>query len=170
MAMPPDVALAETGPVFMDAVLRPHRSLPPRGFNILMLVLGVVSFGYGILFVIIGAWPVFCFFGLDVALIWLAFRLNYRSARQHERVVLVEDRLTVERVGVYGERRLWRFQPYWLRVIFEERGEDENRLLIASHGRSLMLGRFLGPAQRREFAERLKEALARWQEHWRAAG
>lgn len=154
-------------PVFLDAVLRPHRSLPPRGFNILMLVLGLVSFAYGALFVIIGAWPVFCFFGLDIALIWLAFRLNYRSARQHERVVLAEDTLTVERIGIYGERRRWRFQPYWLRVVFEERDADWNRLAIASHGKSLVLGSFLGPEQRREFALRLKDALARWREHWR---
>lgn len=164
--MPPDATIDP--PVFLDAVLRPHRSLPPRGFNILMAVVGVISFGYGMVFVMMGAWPVIGFFGLDVFLIWLAFRLNYRSARRHERVVLLEDRLTVERVGVYGERREWRFQPYWLRVIFVEEDEDTNRLAIASHGNSLTLGSFLGPAQRRDFAGTLTDALARWREHWRA--
>jgi uncharacterized membrane protein len=152
--------------VFLDAVLRPHRSLPASGFNILMAVLGAVSFVAGTVFWLIGAWPVMGFFGLDVALIYLAFRLNYRSARQTERVRLVEDALTVERVGVRGDRRRWRFQPYWLRVVFEETDEDRNRLYIASHGRSLVLGAFLGAGERRVFAGRLKDGLASWRAHW----
>jgi uncharacterized membrane protein len=168
--MDPAGPAAAPAPVFLDAVLRPHRSLPKRGFNILMLLLGLVSFAYGIVFVLlIGAWPVFGFFGLDVLLVYIAFRRNYRSARQHERVQLFEDRLTVERVGVYGQRREWRFQPYWLRVVFEEYDEYENRLLITSHGHSLILGKFLPPQQRREFAGRLTDALARWRKHWQPA-
>jgi uncharacterized membrane protein len=162
-------APVEDAPVFLDAVLTPHRSLSPRGFAILMATLAGVSFVAGTVFWLIGAWPVIGFFGLDVALIYLAFRLNYRSARQIERVRLVEDALTVERVGVRGDRRNWRFQPYWLRVVFEETDEDRNRLYIASHGRSLVLGAFLGAGERRVFAERLKRALASWRAHWSPA-
>jgi uncharacterized membrane protein len=154
-------------PVFLDAVLQPYRSLPPAGFAALMAVLGGVSFVVGTIFFLIGAWPVVGFFGLDVALIYIAFRLNYRSARQTEHVRLVEDALTVERVGVRGERRRWRFQPYWLRVVFEEKDEDTNRLYIASHGSSLVLGAFLGAGERRHFADRLTAAMARWRQHWR---
>jgi uncharacterized membrane protein len=154
-------------PVFLDAELAPHRSLPPRGFNILMAALGGVSFAYGLFFLALGAWPVFGFLGLDVFLVWLAFRVNYRSARQRERVRLGLDSLLVERIGVRGERREWRFQPYWLRVVFEEKDEETNRLLVTSHGRSLALATFLGPRQRREFATRLQEALGRWRRHFR---
>jgi uncharacterized membrane protein len=152
-------------PVFLDAVLAPHRSLPRRGFNILMLILGVVSFVYGMAFALMGAWPVFGFLGLDVLLVWIAFRLNYRSARQREHVRLVEESLTVERTDVRGSRRLWRFQPYWLRVHFVEEDEATNRLFIRSHGRSLALATFLGPAQRRDFAQRLQSALGDWRAH-----
>lgn len=127
-----------------------------------MLVLGSVSFVYGAVFVALGAWPVFGFLGLDVLLVWLAFRASYRSARQWEHVRLVEESLTVERIDRRGARRRWLFQPYWLRVVFEEEDEDTNRLAIRSHGRTLALGTFLGPAQRREFAERLQRALADW--------
>ena len=118
--------------------------------------------------VLLHAWPVFCFFGLDVFLVWLAFRLNYRSARQSERVRLVEDSLTVDRTSVRGERASWRFQPYWLRVRFEEKDEHTNRLVITSHGRSLTLASFLGPDQRRDFAASLDDALARWRAYWRS--
>ena len=150
--------------MFFDAVLHPHRSLPPHGFVLLMLLLGAVSFVAGVSFVLIGAWPVFGYFGLDVLLIYLAFRASYRSARMHECVRLTEDTLTVERVSPRGERRRWTFQPSWLRVVLEER-EETNRLVLASHGRELVLGGFLAPQERRGLATALKDALVRWREH-----
>jgi uncharacterized membrane protein len=150
------------GRVFFERVLLPYRSLPPRGFNILMLVLAGISIAAGTLFVSLGAWPVCGFFGLDVGLVYLAFRLSYRSARQRETLRLGEDELTVERVGIRGDRRLWCFQPFWVRVIFEERPDESNRLALASHGQTLAIGTFLPAPVRREVATTLLDALARW--------
>ncbi|MGH6988494.1 MAG: DUF2244 domain-containing protein [Stellaceae bacterium] len=147
---------------FYHAELRPHRSLPPRGFAIIMLVLGLSSFVISLLFILHGAWPVTPFCGLDVGFVYLAFRLNYRSARQREHLRLTEDALTLERVNVYGERKRWRFQPFWLRVVLEERDPDSNRLYLASHGREVPVGAFLGPAERRDLARSLKDALSLW--------
>jgi uncharacterized membrane protein len=148
--------------VFFERVLLPHRSLPPRGFHWLMLLLGIVSLAVGLGFVAIGAWPICGFFGLDVGLLYLAFRLSYRSARQREILRLAGDDFTVERIDIYGERRLWRFQPFWLRVILEERPDESNRLLLASHGRSLVIADFLGAPMRRELAETLHTVLSGW--------
>ena len=61
------------------ALLTPHRSLGPTGFLVLMAALAGISFVTGLVFYLAGAWPVMGFFGLDVALVYLAFRLNYRS-------------------------------------------------------------------------------------------
>jgi uncharacterized membrane protein len=148
--------------IFFERVLLPHRSLAPRGFRLMMLLLGLVSLAVGIGFVSVGAWPVCGFFGLDVAALYLAFRFSYRSARQREVLRLAGDDFTVERIGIYGERRLWRFQAFWLRVVLEERAQGASRLVIASHGRSLAIGDFLAPAMRRELAATLRAALARW--------
>jgi len=155
---------ASFGSLSFERVLSPHRSLPPRGFHLLMLILGLVSLAVGIGFVSIGAWPVIGFFGLDVALVYAAFRLNYRSARRSETIRLAGDAFTVERVSVRGVRRMWRFQPFWLRVILEERGDESNRLLVASHGRSLVIGDVVNPAARRELAASIREALKRWRD------
>ena len=149
---------------FFERVLLPHRSLPSRNFHLLMGLLGLVSFAAGVGFVAVGAWPVIGFFGLDVALVYLAFRLNYRTARQSETIRLADDTFTVERVSVRGERRNWRFQPFWVRVILEERPDTSNRLLVASHGRSLVIGDFVAPATRRELAVTLCDALTRWRD------
>jgi uncharacterized membrane protein len=150
--------------VFFERVLLPYRSLPPRGFNILMLTLGAVSVAVGIVFVSIGAWPVFGFFGLDVLLIYIAFRLSYRSARQRETLRLADEEFTVERIGIRGDQRFWRFQPFWLRVVYEEHPDESNRLSVISHGKSLAIGTFLPAPVRREVAGSLREALARWRE------
>lgn len=77
----PAQGVAQPGVIALPfrAVLTPHRSLSPRGFLILMSVLATVSFATGLLFASIGAWPVLGFFGLDVGIIYLAFRLNYRA-------------------------------------------------------------------------------------------
>ena len=153
-----------------ERVLSPHRSLPARGFHLLMLILGLISLAAGIGFVSIGAWPVTGFFGIDVALVYLAFRLNYRRARSSETIRLAGDAFTVERVNVRGERRVWQFQPFWLRVILEERSDERNRLLVTSHGRSLVIGDILPPAARRELAGSIREALRRWRDALNPAG
>ncbi|MGE5269354.1 MAG: DUF2244 domain-containing protein [Thiohalocapsa sp.] len=148
--------------IFFERILLPHRSLPPRGFHVMMALLALLSVVVGIIFVSLGAWPIFGFFGIDVALLYLAFRLSYRSARRREILRLAGDDFTVERIDIYGERRLWRFQPFWLRVVLEERPDESNRLYVASHGRQLVIGDFLGPPMRRELAASLRTALGRW--------
>jgi uncharacterized membrane protein len=158
-------AVAETGPqtgVFFERVLLPYRSLPPLGFHVLMGVLFLISLGAGILFVLLGAWPVCGFFGLDVALVYVAFRLNYRSARQREILRLAGEQFTVERVGIRGERQFWRFQPFWLRVVLDEASDESNRLSLSSHGQSLTIASFLPPPMRRELATTLRQVLSRW--------
>ncbi|HXC29169.1 MAG TPA: DUF2244 domain-containing protein [Stellaceae bacterium] len=164
MADIPSDVLGPPRKVFVERVLLPYRSLPPRGFNILMLVLAAFSVVVGILFVSMGAWPVCGFFGLDVGLVYLAFRLSYRSARQRETLRLADEELTVERVGIRGDRRLWRFQPFWVRVVFEEQPDESNRLALTSHGQTLPIGTFLPPPVRREVAFNLRDALHRWRD------
>jgi uncharacterized membrane protein len=153
---------ADAPAVFYDAVLQPHRSLPPCGFVIFMLALASLSFAVGLVFVLNGAWPVTPFFGIDVLLVYIAFRISYRRAKLREELRLTDESLTVERVGLKGERTRWQFQPFWLRLVFEEKDEHTNRLVLGSHGRSLVVGSFLGPAERRGVALGLKDALARW--------
>ena len=89
-----------------------------------MLGLGLISLAVGIGFVSIGAWPVTGFFGLDVALVYIAFRITYRRARRREILRLAGDAFTVERISAHGNRRVWQFQPFWLRVVLEERDAE----------------------------------------------
>jgi uncharacterized membrane protein len=147
-------------PVFFDAVLTPHRSLGPRGFLILMSVLAAISFVSGVVFVSIGAWPVFGFFGLDVLLVYVAFRASYRQARAFETVTLTEAALLIRRVSDRGAEQSFCLEPYWLQVEIAEPAEHGAPLILSSHGKRLSVGAFLTAEERAELARALRAALA----------
>nr|WP_319384847.1 DUF2244 domain-containing protein [uncultured Roseibium sp.] len=146
---------------FFTAVLTPHRSLGPNGFMILMLCFGAVSFVAGILFWSIGAWPVFGFFGLDIALLWFAFRMNYKSARTHEEVIVSRNELIIRKVGPGKRYQEFRFNPFWVRLSID-RIEDEGvvKITLTSRGESVDLGNFLNPDDRTTFAGAMANALS----------
>jgi uncharacterized membrane protein len=147
-------------PKIFAAVITPHRSLGPTGFLIFMLCLGGLSFISGVIFVLLGAWPVFGFFGLDVLLVYFAFRANYRTARAYEEVIVTASELTVRKVNHRGGVRQWTLNPLWVRlerIVHEEFGIE--RLFLVSHGRRLAIAGFLGPAEKASFARALMKAL-----------
>ena len=153
----PDRTQAE--PDAFRALLTPHRSLSPAGFVALMAALVVVSFIAGVAFLLMGAWPVFGFFGLDVLLIYIAFRLNYRSGRVRETVELTPTRFTLTRVHPSGRQERFELNPYWARVRLREWRDGRTALSVVAQGRELTFARFLTDRERRDLAEALKEAL-----------
>lgn len=151
----------EDGPIF-TARLSPHRSLSPAGFNLLMMAIVMISFAAGLAFWLMGAWPVVGFFGLDILLIQLAFRLNYRAARAFEEVEITGDSLTVRKVSASGKTREFDFNPYWARLEVDRRPDRLiSRMRIASHGRRLDIGSFLGPDERESFSSAFSAALSK---------
>jgi uncharacterized membrane protein len=126
-----------------------------------MLGIGGVSFVAGVMFLLIGAWPVFSFLGLDVLLIYWAFRINYRAARAYEEVTVTTSELTVRKVSHRGSVREWTLNPLWVRlerVAHEEFGIE--RLFLISHGRRLSIAACLGPDEKASFAGALSTALS----------
>ncbi|POF32920.1 DUF2244 domain-containing protein [Roseibium marinum] len=153
--------LTELDRPFFSAVLTPYRSLGSNGFLVLMVCFGVISFVSGFLFWRIGAWPVFGFFGLDVAVLWFAFRMNYRSARAFEEVVVSRHEIAIRKVGPGKNHQEYRFNPAWVRLTVE-RIEDEGvvKICLTSRGECVDLGNFLNPDDRTSFAGAMANALA----------
>jgi uncharacterized membrane protein len=141
------------------AVLTPHRSLSPRGFLILMTALVVLSFATGMVFLLAGAWPVMGFLGLDVLLVYWAFKLNYRSGRMYETVDVTPSQLSVTRVHPSGRQERFDCNPYWARVNLREWPDGRTILSVAAQGREHAFGGFLTDDERRDFASALSEAL-----------
>ena len=124
-----------------------------------MSVVSGISFLTGLAFFMLGAWPVMGFCGLDVLLIYGAFRLNYRAARLHELIELSESELKLTRVYPSGRSQSWTFNPYWVRLELEEHETQADRLSLRSHGRVLTFGSFLSDDEKRGFANALRAAL-----------
>jgi len=156
-----------TRPAGMDATpifsarLTPYRSLGPRGFVALMAVVSLICFVGGLAFWSIGAWPIVGFFGLDVAIVYLAFRASYAQARAFEEVRLSSEALVIRKVSARGQASEVSYNPAWARLVVE-REEDEGvvRLSVTSHGRTTELGGFLDPDGRESFGRALGAALA----------
>jgi uncharacterized membrane protein len=151
---------SELEPTIFSAVITPHRSLGRVGFLVLMAIFGGISFAAGMLFLLDGAWPVFGFFGLDVLLLYWAFRLNYRHAAAYEEVTVTPAALTVRKVSHHGRAREWVLNPLWVKldkVVHEEFGIE--RLFLVSRGNQLAIASFLSPHEKASFAQALSRAL-----------
>jgi uncharacterized membrane protein len=123
-------------------------------------VLGGVSFVAGMVFLVLGAWPVFGFFGLDVLLVYWAFRANYRDARAYEDVMVTTSELRVRKVSPRGQVSEWLFNPVWAKLDYEIDEEfGLQRLYLVSRGRRLPIASFLPPQEKESFAAALAAAI-----------
>lgn len=148
-------------PVF-EALLTPHRSLGRRGFTVLMIVFAGLCLINGFIFLMAGAWPVFGFCGLDIALLFGAFWLNYRSARAREEVSVSRTRLEIRKFAPSGRRTDFLFNPFWAR--FRVARKEEFGIIgmqVSGEGRTTDVGSFLNPDDRETFASAFSGALAK---------
>jgi len=155
-----DFDLDAAEPELFSALLTPHRSLNRTGFVVVMAFLSFVSFVAGVAFLLMGAWPVFGLFGLDVLAIYWAFKVNFRSAKAREEISVTPSELRVRRVSHRGDVAEWVLNPLWVRLdqqVHEEYGVE--RLYLVSRGHHVAIGRFLGPNEKASFAKALNAAL-----------
>ncbi len=139
----------------MDAVLTPHRSLSFPAFRIVITLFAGANVALAAYFIAQGAYPVVGFLGLDVLLLWLAFRANYRAAEHAERVQVGAEHIHLARES---RKRSDHFvvSPLWAQVSRDARG-----VRIASGGGAMRVGAFLSPAEQGAFARALDAALRR---------
>jgi uncharacterized membrane protein len=155
-----DFDLASTEPELFSALLTPHRSLNRTGFLVLMGFLSVISFAAGLAFLLMGAWPVFGFFGLDVLAIYWAFRVNFRRASATEEISVTPSELRVRRVSHRGHVVEWVLNPLWVRLDQKVHAEfGIEKLYLVSKGRHVSIANFLGADEKASFAKALTAAL-----------
>jgi uncharacterized membrane protein len=144
------------------AELTPHRSLGQTGFWILMGFVSITCFMSGMMFLVIGAWPVFLFMLLDILIIWAAFKINYRAAKSRERVSIGRDTLLIEKSDPAGRTSRQTLNPFWTR--FEVHRHEEigiTSMWLKSKDTEIQIGSFLNPVDRESFAHAFGHALSR---------
>ena len=153
-------ALDPAAECLFDVRLVPHRSLSAGNFKVLMLVFAAAGVFTSLPFLVMGAWPVAGFMGLDVAILFLAFRVNFDAARAYEDILVTPLELLLAKVSAKGVRREFRFQPAWTRLHKVEHEEfGVMRVALCSRGRSVEVGAFLGADAKAHLAGGLVKAL-----------
>ena len=128
-----------------------------------MSCIAAVSFIAGLAFLLMGAWPVFGFFGLDVALIWWAIKRNYRDAECQENICISDEEVTITRMKAHKPDQTQTLVLAWAKVRLEEDAEREliGRLFLSSREMVTEVGSFLAPYDRKSLSTTLNEKLAR---------
>lgn len=152
---------ASNGKVW-QATLTPHRSLTRQGFLGVMGLVIAINLVVGGVFMAMGAWPITGFAGLDVLLVWWAFRANFADARRLERISITDHELVLERLRENQPPEQQRFVRRWVRVELEEDREREliGRLSLVSGTSRVSVGDFLAPDERKTLASALRAAIA----------
>lgn len=144
-------------------VLWPHRSLSRRGFKILMLVLAGLMFCIGLGFFLAGAWPVIGFLGLEIFVVWLAFRMNFRAARQRETLRANPQTFSIERTDPSGETEVEEMPTAWLQARLIEDPEqahtETEKLVVRSHGKEAEIGAFLHQSEKKQLLPEINAML-----------
>ncbi|MGB7285417.1 MAG: DUF2244 domain-containing protein [Salaquimonas sp.] len=153
--------MIDKAPIFA-ARLVPYRSLGNTGFWLLMAFVCLTCFLSGILFLAIGAWPVFLFFGLDLLLIWGAFKLSYRSGKAYEEIAVWKHELEFRQIAPSGKVKVHLLNPFWTKFHVDRHDEiGITKMVLVEKGNFLNIGSFLNPQDRESFANALGLALAK---------
>ncbi len=102
----------------------------------------------------LGAWPAMPFAGLEIALLWLAFRVVQLHDGDYERLEIRAGELRLETRDANRETHLVA-QRDWARVVMQDRGW-RCTLRLAYAGKTVPLGRMLSDDGRRELAAQLR--------------
>lgn len=147
-------------PVF-EAVLSPYRSLGRVGFVILMGITTLITLIHVAFFATIKAWPIIGFFGLDLALLFGAFWLSYRSGRAREIVRMSRLDLSIEKITPSGRRAAHHYNPFWTRFNISRHEEiGITKMHVTGQGQHTEIGAFLNPEDKESFATAFQRALA----------
>ena len=146
--------------IVFSARLTPYRSLNQQGFTILIGLVGAVCFVIGMVFFALGLWPVLGFMGLDVALIYWAFKSNYRAARAYEDVEISRRHVLLRKVNPKGIASNHEFPQFGTRFEIERHTEiGITKMQLSHRSNSVEFGYFLNPLDRDSFASAFQKAM-----------
>ncbi|MGB0922074.1 MAG: DUF2244 domain-containing protein [Alphaproteobacteria bacterium] len=147
---------------YLDIILWPNPPLGRKGLKILFGFAAFVSFVISSFFFAMGAWPIVGFLGLDLAGLYVAFRVIERRSRVREYVRLDQTDLTIRHESPQGAAHQARLEPVFARVDLEQQGHRHNRLYLRDGPKRYEIGQFLCADEKTALAQEIKSALAAW--------
>ena len=145
--------------IFLNITVLPYRSLSKKGFKQLMFVVSFIFFSVGVFFWYIGAWPVFGFLGLDVFLLYYAFKINYKSGEIFETIKIIREKLSITRSFPSGKKQIWNLETYWTKVEILNPARNQHNLIVKSKDKVVLLGSFLNLNDKKKLLNQIESAL-----------
>ncbi len=145
--------------IFLDITVLPYRSLSKKGFKSLMFIVSFIFFSVGVFFWHIGAWPVFGFLGLDVFLLYYAFRINYKSGEIFETIKIIKENLLITRNFPSGKKQIWSLDSYWTKLEIVNHSRHQYNLIVKSKEKVVLLGSFLNYNDKKKLRSQIENAL-----------
>ena len=136
-------------------VARRNNSLSSTGRLVAFALIFIVSIGIAAAFATFGAWLILPFAGIEMLVLFFAFRYIERHAADYELVEIDGDAVKVEWTSGRS-RHGGEFNRHWAQVVVDGGG---SRLALRSHGRELEIGRYMTDEQRLDLARALKRRL-----------
>lgn len=149
---------------YLNLTIFPYRSLSRNGFIILMTIISIICISGGLIFWFLGAWPVFGFLGLDIVLIYFAFKINYRSGQMYERLILISKKFKILRSFPSGKKQVWELNPYWAKAEIVKINSNQNQLIIQSENKVVSIGSFLNSYDKEKLEKKISFSLESYRE------
>ena len=128
-----------------------------------MIVLAGLMFSVGLGFFLVGAWPVIGFLGLEILVVWLAFKMNYRAARKREILLADDKNFRIERTDENGDTETEEMPSAWLKVQLEKdpchAHSETEKLIVRSHGKEAEIGAFLHQSEKKQLLPEINTML-----------
>lgn len=140
-------------------VARRNNSLTAGGRTFVLCSIAVLVLAISFGFAVNGAWMVVPFAGLEVLVVYLAFRYVAQRAGDYECITFRDDSIVIE--SQRGAKTdICEFNRHWVHVtLIKARRGDPGRLILRSHGKEVAFGVHLNAEQREALARRLQEHL-----------
>jgi len=152
--------MSETpAPLYLDALIQPNRSLSRRGMWVVLGILALFNLLVAIFLLIIHAYPVPIFLGVDLAGVAIAFNVYRSHANRSERVRVDADKITVNYEPSRHAHAPWRSPTAFTRIRFAAHDGGASPIVLQSSGRWIAIGEALGAEERARLAERLARAI-----------
>ena len=152
---------------FLNITILPYRSLSKKGFKYLMFTVAFIFFSIGVFFWYLGAWPVFGFIGLDVILLYLAFKINYKSGEIFENIRIFSKKFVVTRNFPSGKKQIWNLDPYWAKAEIVSPLRNQHNLIIKSKDKAVLIGSFLNHNDQKKLTSKIQQAINNYKLYYR---
>ena len=159
---PGAVSFSAGDPPIARLTLWPHQSLPPKGF---VWFIGITSAMFLFpLTALLGTgalWGMLPFLMGALALVWYFLRRSAADASLQEVLTLWNDHIDLTRHNPRAPDQNWHANPHWVEIKLRPTGGPvENYLTLRGNDRTVEIGAFLSPDERRELSTELQAAFA----------